>query len=101
MRVYSAQGQRQAGAVTYERCRAALEALGYGHLRRWRAQRATMQAAPRCAPTRAGPPPPRRLRKDERRLVSVLFAELSGPWASAAGWTLRTYARLWVRPWPG
>ena len=28
MRVYSAQGQRQAVSVTYERCRAALEALG-------------------------------------------------------------------------
>ncbi len=33
----------------------------------------------RRAPARGGPTAPHRLRKDERRLVSVLFAELSGP----------------------
>ena len=38
-----------------------------------------MAPAPRSAPAGDGPPALRRLVKEERRLVSVLFAELSGP----------------------
>ena len=80
MRVYSAQGQRQAVSVTYERCRAALEALGLrASPALEEAQRATMPPAPRSAPAGAGSLSLRRPLKDERRLVSVLFAELSGP----------------------
>jgi class 3 adenylate cyclase len=80
MRVYSARGQHQAVSVTYERCRAALEALGLrASPALEEAQRATMAPAPRSAPAGAAPPAPRRRLKEERRLVSVLFAELSGP----------------------
>ncbi|MGO9657379.1 MAG: AAA family ATPase [Acidimicrobiales bacterium] len=80
MRVYSAQGQRQAVSVTYERCRAALEALGLrASPALEEAQRATMPPARRSAPAGAGTLSLRRPLKDERRLVSVLFAELSGP----------------------
>jgi class 3 adenylate cyclase/tetratricopeptide (TPR) repeat protein len=80
MRVYSAQGQHQAVSVTYEGCRAALEALGLrASPALEEAQRATMLPVARSAPAGAGPPAPRRPLKDERRLVSVLFAELSGP----------------------
>ena len=80
MRVYSAQGQRQAVSVTYERCRAALEVLGLrASPALEEAERATMPPAPRSAPAGAGPLSPRRPLTDERRLVSVLFAELSGP----------------------
>ena len=80
MRVYSAQGQRQAVSLTYDRCRAALESLG---LRASPALEAAQQAAMPPAPTSAlaGHSAQARLRPlhDERRLVSVLFAELSGP----------------------
>ena len=80
MRVYSARGQRQAVSVTYERCRAALEALGLrASPALEEAQRATMPPAPRPAPAGAPLPRPAASAKEERRLVSVLFAELSGP----------------------
>jgi len=80
MRVYAAQGRRQLVASAYERCRSALAALGLrASPALEEAQRATMPPAPRSAPAGAGPLSPRRPLKDERRLVSVLFAELSGP----------------------
>jgi class 3 adenylate cyclase/tetratricopeptide (TPR) repeat protein len=81
MRVYSARGQSQAVSVTYERCRAALEALGLqASPALEEAQRATMPLALRSAPAGAGRPPNSlRPPNDERRLVSILFAELSGP----------------------
>ena len=66
MRVYSARGQRQAVSSTYERCRAALEALGLrASPALEQAQRATMPLAPRSAPRRRWPPrpPPLRSRK--------------------------------------
>ena len=83
MRLYAARGARQLACNTYEQCRAALEELG---LRASPALeetlRATVEASPlrargtvalateRSAPSLGG---------EERRLVSVLFAELSGP----------------------
>jgi len=80
MRVYAAQGRRQLVASTYERCRSALAALG---LRvspaLGQAQLATVELAPRSGRASDGLPVPRRPLKEERRLVSVLFAELSGP----------------------
>lgn len=85
MRVHAARGHRQVALEAYERCRAALEDLG---LRVSPAleelRRSTVAAAP--PRSRGGPglasvprPAPPRLAKEERRLVSVLFAELSGP----------------------
>ncbi len=80
MRVYAAQGRRQAVASTYERCRSALAALGLRVSPALeQAERATMAPAPRSAPADGGTPAPQRLGKEERRLVSVLFAELAGP----------------------
>jgi DNA-binding SARP family transcriptional activator len=79
MRVYSAGGQSKAVSVTYERCRAALEALGLRPSPALEeAHQATMPLALASAPARAVLLPPRRPLKEERRLVSVLFAELSG-----------------------
>jgi DNA-binding SARP family transcriptional activator len=95
MRVYSAQGQRQLVSRTYERCRTALEALGLqASPALAEAQRATIQLAPRPAGASAGHLALPRLNKEERRLVSVLFAEVSGPVGIGRGWTQRTYARL-------
>jgi len=80
MRVYSARGQREAVSLTYERCRAALEALGLrASPALAQAERATMTPAPRSAPAGGASPVPHRLGKEERRLVSVLFTELAGP----------------------
>ncbi len=87
MRVHAARGHRQVALQAYDRCRAALEDLG---LRVSPAleelQRSTVAASSppalcgdlTCLPPVARPAPPR-LGKEERRLVSVLFAELSGP----------------------
>jgi DNA-binding SARP family transcriptional activator len=80
MRVYSARGKHQAVSVTYERCRSALEALGLlASPALEEAQRATTPPAPTSAPAGSRPLAVHRPLKDERRLVSVLFAELSGP----------------------
>jgi class 3 adenylate cyclase/tetratricopeptide (TPR) repeat protein len=86
MRVYSARGEHQAVSVTYGHCRAALEALGLrASPALEEARRAAMPLAPTSEPIGAGPPKPDgsatpdRSPRDERRLVSVLFAELSGP----------------------
>ena len=76
MLVYCAQGQRQLAASTYQRCRAALEALGLrASPALEQAERATVELARRAA--RGGRPDLQGLDKEERRLVSVLFAELS------------------------
>ncbi len=80
MRVYAAQGRRQLVASTYERCRSALAALGLRVSPALRqAQLATVELAPRSVRASNGLPVPRHALKEERRLVSVLFAELSGP----------------------
>ncbi len=78
VRLYTAQGQRQQASSTYERCRTALESLGLlPSPALEEAQRAVGEVAPRSAGARGGAVVPRRL-TEERRLVSVLFAELSG-----------------------
>ena len=81
MRVYAAQGRRQLVASTYERCRSALAALGLRVSPALRqAQLATVELAPPASGgAGVGLPIRRRSLNDERRLVSVLFAELSGP----------------------
>jgi class 3 adenylate cyclase len=80
MRVYSARRQNQAVWTTYERCRAALDAFGLRPSPALEdAQRATMPVPPAPARAGVGRPAPHRPIKEERRLVSVLFAELSGP----------------------
>ena len=59
MRIYSAQGQRQLAWRAYDRCRAALEALGLRVSPALaEAQRALMGTAPGPAPADAGPWPP-------------------------------------------
>ena len=84
MRLHAARGHRHLALQTYDRCRIALEDLG---LRVSPAldelQRSTVavgqqraRGAPSTAPVPRPAPP--RLGKEERRLVSVLFAELSG-----------------------
>ena len=80
MRVHSAQGHGQLVAVTYERCSAALEALGLrASPALEQAQRATVQVALPAASASSGSPSARQLYKEERRLVNVLFVELCGP----------------------
>jgi DNA-binding SARP family transcriptional activator/tetratricopeptide (TPR) repeat protein len=80
MRVYAAQGQRQAVSSAFERCRAALEALG---LRISPALHEVHEAATTTTDVPRRPEgrlPPSAVRyREERRLVSVFFAELSGP----------------------
>jgi class 3 adenylate cyclase/tetratricopeptide (TPR) repeat protein len=80
MRIYSAQGRRQLVASTYERCRSALAALGLQVSPALaQAERATVQLALRPGRASGDPPASAALRKEDRRLVSVLFAELSRP----------------------
>jgi class 3 adenylate cyclase len=83
MRAYSAQGLRHLVVRTYERCRAALEELGLRispALDEVHAAATFEPAAPRApgAPSRALAQSPARLRQ-ERKVVSVLFAEVAGP----------------------
>jgi class 3 adenylate cyclase len=86
MRAYSSQGLRHLAVRTYERCRAALEELGLRispALDEVHAE-ATFEPAPRApgVPPRAPGADPARLRQ-ERKVVSVLFAEVAGPAALA------------------
>ena len=80
MRVYGAQRRHGLVEATYERCRSALEELG---LRVSPALKEVYAGATASADILRRPedPVPRSavLNKEERRLVSVLFAELSGP----------------------
>jgi class 3 adenylate cyclase/tetratricopeptide (TPR) repeat protein len=84
MRIYAAQGRRQLGLTTYEHCRTALEGLGlHASPALVEARRATLADAPRASGTggdvRAARSTSPRFAKEERRLVSVLFAELAAP----------------------
>ena len=84
MRAYSAQGLRHLVVRTYERCRSALEELGLKispALDEVHAAATFEPAAPGVpsAPAMKAPvPDPARLR-EERKVVSVLFAEVTGP----------------------
>ena len=83
MRAYSAQGLRHLVVRTYERCRAALEELGLRispALDEVHVAATFEPAAPRAsgAPFHVPAPGPARLRQ-ERKVVSVLFAEVAGP----------------------
>jgi class 3 adenylate cyclase/tetratricopeptide (TPR) repeat protein len=84
VQVYAAQGQRQLAAHVYERCRAALAELGLHPSPALAAIRATAIGPAAGASRGAGaaharPTPGPLLTLGERRLVSVLFLELSGP----------------------
>jgi class 3 adenylate cyclase/tetratricopeptide (TPR) repeat protein len=84
MRLHAAQGRRPPVAATFERCRAALEAMGLRVSPALEeARRALIGDAPRATGAEPDAVPARttshRLSKEERRLVSVLFAELAGP----------------------
>ena len=76
MRAYAAQGLRHLVVRTYERCRAALEELGL----RISPALDEVQAAATFEPASARAPvsAPARLR-EERKVVSVLFAEVAAP----------------------
>ena len=81
MRIYAAHGRHPLVTSTYARCQRALQDLGLRTSPALEeACRASTVGVPReaspGAPTTSGPA---RLRKEERRLVSVLFAELSAP----------------------
>ena len=83
MRVYAAQGNRHMVSSTYERCRDALESLGLRPSPALEEARQATMGTDRSVAGRIGSPPAvtgwSRHWKQERRLVSVLFAELSGP----------------------
>ena len=83
VRLYGAQGRRSQAAAAYERCRAALEELGLRAspaLEEARAASTATTAAPRAGPITSGSAS----QGEERRLVSVLFAELAGPMGAQA-----------------
>lgn len=83
MRIYAAEGRRALVSATYECCRGALEELGLrASPALEEAYRATAgRVLPVAGTAAAGTPPrlPAPSLKDERRLVSVLFAELAPP----------------------
>jgi predicted ATPase/class 3 adenylate cyclase len=94
MRAYLGQGRRHLAASTYERCRDALAGLG---LRVSPALEEVYRTTSETSGRRKGAPGPsqsterqsteRQLpgRKEERRLVSIIFAELSGPVGAGLG----------------
>ena len=95
VRGYLAQGRPEQAARVFERCRAALEDLGlrispslervYTSATADRAPAPAAAAAPGPAQlTAAAPPAPARLPREERRPLTVLFAEVAAP-AGLAG----------------
>ena len=88
LRAYSAEGLRHMVVRTYDRCRAALESLGIRPtpaLDRIYAATALIPAAGPCgpAPTSAGHGPDRLAQ--ERKVVSVLLADLGDPGGLGSG----------------
>jgi DNA-binding SARP family transcriptional activator len=80
MRVYGAQRRHALVEATYERCRTALEELGLHISPALKEVHEATTAATDFPPRPEGPLPPTPVRyREERRLVSVLFVELSGP----------------------
>ena len=81
MRVYAATGQRQLASSAFERCRAALEALGLAISPALEEARRTIRGAvalDRTLRSASAVGAEVYHGKEERRLVSVLFAQLSG-----------------------
>jgi DNA-binding SARP family transcriptional activator len=79
MRVYGAQGKRALAEATYQRCRAALEALGLRISPALKEVHGATTSATLFPKAPESPPGPTPLPfREERRLVSVLFGELSG-----------------------
>ena len=75
---YSRQGRRNVAAATYERCRQALEDLGLRPSSKLgQAVTAALPSGDRTARPEATTTPVTRDRGEERRLVTVLFVELS------------------------
>ena len=80
MRAYGAQRRHALVEATYERCRTALEELGLRISPALKEVHEATTAATDFPPRPEDRLPPTAVRyRDERRLVSVLFAELSGP----------------------
>ena len=81
VRVYSSIGQRQLASSTFERCRAALEPMGLAISPALEEARRSIGQPAVAARTRRRPSEVEGARygpRDESRLVSVLFAQLSG-----------------------
>jgi DNA-binding SARP family transcriptional activator len=99
MRVYQAQGRHALERSTYHRCRDALEALGLRVSPALQQVHAVSGGSPdRAQDVSAGLLAPVAGRqRDERRLVSVLFADLASP--GGRGSSPRTCANGWARPW--
>ncbi len=76
MRIYAAQGRRALATATYERCRAALAELGLVASPALEEVRAVAGPDP-LPPARPPAGSPAGRQREERRLVSVLFVELS------------------------
>jgi len=96
VRGYFAQGRPELAARVFERCRAALEELGlrispslervYAAAAREHAAPAAPPQPPRQArPPREAEPAPQQLPREERRPVSVLFAEVAAPVGAGTG----------------
>jgi class 3 adenylate cyclase/tetratricopeptide (TPR) repeat protein len=80
MRVYGAQGRHALVDATYNRCRSALEELGLRISPALEEVRGAINSGINFPRPAEGPPPASPSPyKEERRLVSVLFAELAGP----------------------
>ena len=78
MRLYRSQRRHALVESTYNRCHAALDELGLRTSPALEEVHGTTTAAPLLKPLVTGPAPAPQYPED-RRLVSVLFAELSGP----------------------
>ena len=106
IRAYVAQGRPELAARVFERCRLALEQLGlrispslerlYAPIRDTRPADALSEpgAAQPAASPASGPTPPPARPREERRPVSVLFAEVAAPAGLASAVGLETLREL-------
>ena len=108
IRAYLAQGRPELAARVFERCRAALEQLGlrispslerlYGPARDPRSTRTAAPSVPETPqpslPAPVGPAAPPPLPREERRPLSVLFAEVAAPAGLAGTVGLETLREL-------
>jgi DNA-binding SARP family transcriptional activator len=95
VRAYCAGGRRALATSTYRRYCEALEELGLP------ASPAVGEVLGTSSPeASAGTSRQRAAPGEERRLVSVLFAQLAGPVGAGKSSAPRKFASLWVGPWP-